>query len=97
MITGNNFTYFKDLAKIITEGDTKAFIESKYEISSKDLVYLIDQNNLSSKYKTKILNKKSQVYFVENFDYSINEEILKGEKILIISNYNLRNSDKIYL
>ena len=97
LITGNNFTYFKDLAKIITEGDTKAFIESKYEISSKDLVYLIDQNNLSSKYKTKILNKKSQVYFVENFDYSINEEILKGEKILIISNYNLPNSDKIYL
>ena len=97
IITGNNFTYFKDIEKIVTKGETKAFIEKKYKITSKDLIFLINQDNLSSKYKTKIEDKNSQVYFIENFNYSINEEILKGEKILIVSNYNLPKSDKIFL
>jgi len=98
LMTGNNLTYFKDFEKIITVGDTETLIENKYKIASKDLVYLINENNLSSKHKTKIEDEKnSQVYFVENFNYSINEEILKGEKILAISNYNLPMSDKIFL
>ena len=45
--------------------------------------------------KTKIFNN-SQVYQLKNFHYSINDEILKGNDILIITNYNLPKSDKFY-
>ena len=96
LITGNDFTYFRDSEKIITKGKTKAFLQSIYKVTSEDIVYLVNENNLSSDKKTKIEDYNSQVYFAENFNYSINQEIFKGEKILIITNYNLPKSDKIF-
>ncbi len=97
LITGNNFVYFKNFEKIVTKGETKAFLQSKYKVTSKNIIYLIKENNLISENKTKIEDNKSNVYFVEKFNYLINQEVLKGEKILIISNYNLPESDKIFL
>ena len=96
LITGNNFNYFIDSEKIISKGKTEAFLKSKYKINSEDIVYLLKENNLSSLKKTKIADNNSKVYFAENFNYSINQEIFKGEKILIITNYNLPKSDKLY-
>jgi LPS-assembly protein len=96
LITGNNFNYFIDSEKIISKGKTEAFLKSKYKINSEDIVYLLKENNLSSLKKTKIADNNSKVYFAENFNYSINQEIFKGEKILIITNYNLPKSDKFY-
>ena len=96
LITGNNFNYFIDSEKIISKGKTDAFLKSKYKINSEDIVYLLKENNLSSLKKTKIADNNSKVYFAENFNYSINQEIFKGEKILIITNYNLPKSDKFY-
>ena len=96
LITGNDFSYFKDSEKIITKGKTESFIKTKYKITSEDIIYLIKENNLSSIKKTKIEDNNSQIYFAENFNYSINQEIFKGEKILIITNYNLPKSDKFF-
>ena len=96
LITGNDFTYFEISKKIITNGEAKAFIQSKYEITSSDVTYLINENILTSKKKTKIKDKKSQVYFLEKFNYQINQEILKGEKIILITNHNLPKSDKFF-
>jgi len=96
LITGNDFSYFKDSEKIISKGKTEAFLQSKYKITSEDVIYQIEENNLSSVKKTKIEDNNSQVYFTENFNYSINQEIFKGEKILIITNYNLPKSEKVY-
>ena len=96
LITGNDFSYFKDSEKIISKGKTEAYLQSKYTITSEDVIYQIEENNLSSVKKTKIEDDNSQVYFAENFNYSINQEIFKGEKILIITNYNLPKSEKFY-
>jgi LPS-assembly protein len=96
LITGNDFSYFKDSEKIISKGKTEAFLQSKYTITSEDVIYQIEENNLSSVKKTQIEDDDSQVYFAENFNYSINQEIFKGEKILIITNYNLPKSEKFY-
>ena len=96
LITGNDFSYFKDSEKIISKGKTEAYLQSKYTITSEDVIYQIEENILSSVKKTKIEDNNSQVYFAENFNYSINQEIFKGEKILIITNYNLPKSEKFY-
>ena len=37
-----------------------------------------------------------QVYYLDEFFYSINDEILKGKNILSISNFGLPKSDKAY-
>ena len=95
-ITGNDFTYFKNSEKIITKGQTKASIKSKYKITSKNIIYLINENILISENKTKIEDTNSNVYFVEKFNYQIDKEVLKGEKIQIITNYDLPKSDKFF-
>ena len=97
LILANDATYYKNLEKIITNGDTEAFIQSRYIINSKDVTYLHNDKILSSQHKSKIKDQDSQVYFAEKFNYSINEEIIKGEKFLIITNYNQPNSDKFFL
>ena len=96
LITGSDFTYFKNSEKIITKGETKAFIHSKYKITSSDVTYLVNEQNLFSKNKTKIEDRNSQLYLLEKFNYQINQELLKGKNILIITNYNLPNSDKFF-
>ena len=75
LITGSDFSYFKDSEKLISRGETEAFLQSKYKITSEDVIYLIKENNLSSVKKTKIEDNNSQVYFVENFNYSINHTV----------------------
>ena len=97
LITGDDFTYYKNFKKIVTQGDTKAFIQSKYTIDSSNITYLIDKNTLISKNKTKIADQNSRVYSLENFNFLIDTEVLKGEKILIVTNYNLPKSDKLFL
>ena len=97
LITGDHFTYFKSQEKIVSKGLTQAFIKSKYEITSKNVTYLINENKLSSEDKTRIKDQNSQIYFIDKFSYLLKQEILKGEKILLITNYNLPKSDKIFL
>jgi LPS-assembly protein len=97
LITGDQFTYYKNQEKIISKGVTQAFIKSKYEITSKNVTYLVNENELSSEDKTRIKDKNSQIYFIDKFIYLLKQEILKGEKILLITNYNLPKSDKIFL
>ena len=97
LILTNKATYYKDSEKIVTQGKTEADIQSKYFITSRDVTYLHNKKILSSNHKTKLQDQKSQVYFAEKFNYSINQEIIKGENFLIITNYNLPQSDKFFL
>ena len=52
---------------------------------------------LSSNNKTKILDDNSQFYNLSKFIYLIDKKELKGEDILITTNYNLPKSDKFIL
>ena len=50
---------------------------------------------LTSKFKTTIKDNLN-IYNLSNFQYFIDEDLLKGENIIINSNYNLPKSDKFY-
>ena len=43
-----------------------------------------------------ILTDNSNLYNLSNFRYLANKEIIKGEQIVINSNYKLPSSDKFY-
>ncbi len=101
-IIKNNFifteflTYNIDQEKLTTKGKTIVTVGEKYKILSEDVIYLSKENNLSSDKKTRIEDNKSQIYNFNTFNFSISQEILSGEEVLIITNYNLPNSDKFY-
>ena len=51
---------------------------------------------LSSKKKTKINDNNNNHYSLDTFNYSIKEKKLKGENILMVTNFNLPKSDKLF-
>ena len=96
-IFSNKITYFKDQEKFVTDGNSIALIGDKYEFKSSDVIFLKKDNRLSSKKNTTIIDNKNQFYKLANFQYSLNDKILKGQNILINTNYNRPNSDSFYL
>ncbi len=95
-IFAENINYFINKGKIITEGDTSAEIESKYNIKSQDVEYLEKSHQLSSKKKTTLKDDNSQIYYLDEFVYLVDKALLKGKNILTITNFNLPKSDKFY-
>ncbi len=88
-------TYFINEGKISSKGKTSALINSKYNFISDDVIFLKNSMELFSKKATTVTDQ-SNLYRLSKFRYLINEEELRGEKIIINSNYNLPKSDKFY-
>ena len=97
IIKTNNFFYLKNNEKFFTKGNTKAFIQKRYTVDTKDLIFLRNQKLLSSKKKTFIEDSSlNNTYKLINFEYSIDQETLKGEQIEVTTNNMTDNSDKFF-
>ena len=95
-IYSEKLTYFKNEEKIITKGFTEANIQSEYNFKSKNVVLKLQPKELSSKIKSTVTDNNNQIYYLDEFIYYVNENLLKGKNILTITNYNLPKSDKFY-
>ncbi len=85
-IETNEIIYFRNEEKIISKGETKAFVDESKKIYSKDVIYQRNINSIESKNNTKILDNKKRKYTLSSFTYLINKEILKGVDIFIEDN-----------
>ena len=90
-INAETIFYFKDIEKIFTKGKTLIKISDKYTIEGYDLTLLKNEMILSSNNNTVIIDKKSNMYKLKEFQYSINQEILKGENIEV----SMKTDEKI--
>ena len=88
--------YLKNEEKIFTEGNTKALIKSKYELKSKNIIFFKNTLEIYSNDSTIISDYNNNLYKLSKFYYSINNEQLKGEKIIVTTNYNLPKSNSFY-
>ena len=88
-------SYLRKDEKIFTKGETTALIKSKYNFKTQNLIFYKNLMQLVSQDKTELTDKLN-IYNFSKFKYLIDEEILKGEKILINSNYKSAKSDKFY-
>ena len=88
--------YLRNKEKILTEGFTEADIESKYNIKSKNISYLLDTKEIISKNKSTVRDDNNQIYYLDEFIFYINNNIIKGKNILTITNFNLPKSDKYF-
>ena len=94
-IFADQITYFRNEEKILTKGKTRAIIKSKYNFNSKDVLFLKNSMELSSKKFTTVKDKKN-LYNLKKFKYLLNEEKLFGEDILISTNFESPKNDKFY-
>ncbi len=94
-ISSELISYLRNENKISTTGKTFADIYSKYKFNSEDVTLLTDLMELISKKKTTV-NDNLNLYKLREFNYLINDQLLKGKDILINTNYNLPSSDKFY-
>ena len=91
-----NITYLKNKEKVFTQGDTETFIEKKYNFLSKDTILLRNEMQLSSAEDATLKDDDGSVYNLSGFDYSINEKILKGNKVKITTNFKKEKSDQFF-
>jgi len=94
-INSDFISYLLNENKIYSKGKTSGSIKSKYNFNSKNVIFFKNSMQLFSKEETSFTDKNNY-YKLSNFTYSINKEELKGEKILIKSNYKLPKSDEFY-
>ena len=97
LIFSDEINYFKNIDKLNTIGESSFFINQKYEIQSKNVVFFEKKGIINSSEKTRIKDNKSNVYILDKFNYEIKNELLKGENIIVISNYGLPESDQLFL
>jgi len=96
-IRSDNIVYFKDKEKIEISGVINSLIFSDYNFKSQDLIILREKKIIKSNKKTTIVDEKNQIlYEIDNFSYSINDEILKGKGIFINTKFNQPFSDKYF-
>ena len=88
IIFAKKITYFRNNEKIITEGKTKAIIESKYTFNSNNVLFLKNKMQLSSSDYSTIQDDSQTVYELEKFKYFINDKVLKGKNVDVMTTSN---------
>ena len=95
IIKAEKIFYLKNDEIIYTIGETFINVSDKYDIFGNDLTLFKSKQILSSNKKATITDKASNIYKLDQFEYSIIEEILKGDKIEIVTN-NQKKSDQFF-
>ena len=88
IIFAKKITYFRNIEKIITEGNTEAIIESKYTFNSKNVLFLKNEMELSSSNYSTIKDDTQTVYELEKFKYFVVDKVLKGKNVDITTTSN---------
>jgi LPS-assembly protein len=96
IIYTNEIFYFIDEEKILTLGKTNIDFKDKYNMEGSDLTLLRNEMILSSKKDVIIKDTESNTYKLEEFQYSIDKEILKGKNIVAITSDKKNKSDEFF-
>ena len=92
-----NLLYVKNKERIELKGQSRASINNKYTFNSQDITFLRNDMIISSEVGATILDNINQSrYEIGKFSYSLNNEILKGDKIFINTKYNQPFSDRYF-
>ena len=94
VINAEQIFYLKSKEIIYTIGKTFINVSNKYNIEGSDMTFLKREMILSSDKKTTINDNNSNIYRLDQFQYSVNKEILKGEKIDVIMGEKENKEDR---
>ena len=91
----DHIVYNKDKEIFFSKGSTEAIIDQKYNFYSTNLYYLKKENRVYSNDRSEIKDNVNY-YKLSKFNYDIEKKELVGEKILVLTDYKLPNSDKYF-
>ena len=75
--------------KIYSYGNSKVFLENKYEIISTDIIFDKINKEIFAKNETTVYDDKNNILsFQDNFNFKIEEEIINSDLASIIDNQN---------
>ena len=95
--SAQNILYVKDKERIEIKGKSEALIDSNYKFKTENVLILREDQVISSDLGATIFDNINQTrYEIGKFSYSLQEKVLKGEKIFINTNYNQPFSDKYF-
>ena len=95
-IYANEISYLKNQEKIFTKGKTKALIDSKYIFNSENVTYYRNLGNLISQKKSTLQDDSGNIYKLKNFTYNINNQILKGKDIEVLTKIKEDKFDQFF-
>ncbi|WP_435113227.1 LPS-assembly protein LptD [Candidatus Pelagibacter bacterium nBUS_36] len=97
IIKAQNITYLKNQNIIKSKGKTNFLVGSRFDIKSKD-IEISNSNKIISSRKSAIIkdNKYKTLYELSRFNIDIANEILKGENIIVNTNFDIPLNDKFY-
>ena len=96
IINAEKIFYLKNEEIIYTVGKTLINVKDEYNIQGYDLTLLKNKMILLSNKKTTITDNFLNIYKLDEFEYSINQEILKGKKIEVTTNHKKIDSEKYF-
>ena len=96
IINTEKMFYLKSEEIIYTLGKTLVNVGDKYIIEGFDLTFLKNKMILSSDKKTTITDNDSNIYTLDQFQYLIDQEILKGVKVYISNDKEIEKKDNYY-
>ena len=84
---GQNIFYDKNIEKIFIDGKSEALVETSYKFQTDNITILRNEMVISSDVGGIIFDNVNQIrYEIGKFSYSLEDKILKGEKIFINTN-----------
>ena len=96
VINADKMFYLKSEEIIYTVGKTLVNVAGQYDIEGYDLTFLKNKMIILSNEKATITDVNSNVYKLAQFEYSINEEVLKGEEVFYRRNEQINKEDEYY-
>ena len=97
-IISDEIHFFKEKEEVVTRGKTNANIDNKFIIKSEDIYFYNLQKIIKSKKKAEIKDiKNDSFYEITNFSLSLQNEILKGENIIINNDYSKPFNNKLFV
>ena len=96
IINADKMFYLKSEEIIYTVGKTLVNVDDQYNIEGYDITFLKNMMILSSNEKTTITDINSNIYKLDEFQYLINQELLKGKKIFYKRNEKENKEDEYY-
>ena len=95
-VNADKMFYLKSEEIIYTVGKTLVNVDGQYNVVGSDLTFLKNEMILMSNNKTNITDINSNVYKLDQFQYSVNDEVLKGEKVFYRRNEQENKEDEYY-
>tara|TARA_B110000037_G_scaffold159478_1_gene179959 strand:- start:176 stop:2641 length:2466 start_codon:yes stop_codon:yes gene_type:complete len=96
IINAEKMFYLKSEEIIYTLGKTLINVKGKYNIEGFDLTLFKNKMILLSNEKVTITDYNSNIYKLSEFEYSIDEEILKGKNITFIRKEKVNKEEKFF-